>query len=171
MFRLEWLINKETRTKLRLRVVTCFGQGSPILGLQQWSDYWLKIFDTYAYNSVRLHDDVIKWKHFPRYGPYVRGFHRSPVNSPHEGQWRGSFMFSLICALINGWVNNREAGYLRSHHAYYDVTVMYIDLSEHELTVNIKLMTRDLDVNSCCRWEMAAQPRGRRLVRKSRVGQ
>ena len=22
--------------------MTCFGQGSPILGLQQWSDYWLK---------------------------------------------------------------------------------------------------------------------------------
>ena len=28
-------------------------------------------------------DDVIKWKHFPRYWPFVRGIHRSPVNSPH----------------------------------------------------------------------------------------
>ena len=26
-----------------------------------------------------FHDDVIKWKHFPRYWPYVRGIHRSPV--------------------------------------------------------------------------------------------
>ena len=26
------------------------------------------------------HDDVIKWKHFPRYWPFVRGIHRSPVN-------------------------------------------------------------------------------------------
>ena len=25
------------------------------------------------------HDDVIKWKHVPRYWPFVRGFHRSPV--------------------------------------------------------------------------------------------
>ena len=32
-----------------------------------------------------------------------------PVNSPHKGQWRGAVMFSLICARINGWVNNREA--------------------------------------------------------------
>ena len=32
------------------------------------------------------HDDVIKWKHFPRYWPFVRGIHRSPVNSPHKGQ-------------------------------------------------------------------------------------
>ena len=46
-----------------------------------------------------LHYDVIKWKLFPLYWPYVRGIHRSPVNSPHKGQWRGSLMFSLICAL------------------------------------------------------------------------
>ena len=50
------------------------------------------------------HDDVIKWKHFPRYWPFVRGIHWSPVNSPHKGQWRRALMFSLICARINGWV-------------------------------------------------------------------
>ena len=32
------------------------------------------------------HDDVIKWKHFPPYWPFVRGIHRSTVNSPHKGQ-------------------------------------------------------------------------------------
>ena len=32
------------------------------------------------------HDDVIKSKHFPRNWPFVRGMHRSPVNSPHKGQ-------------------------------------------------------------------------------------
>ena len=71
-----------------------------------------------------LHDDVIKWKHFPRYWPFVRGIHRSPVNSPHKGQWRGALMFSLICIRINGWVNNDEAGDLRRHRAHYDVTLM-----------------------------------------------
>ena len=70
------------------------------------------------------HDDVIKWKHFPRYWPFVRGIHRSPVNSSHKGQWRGALMFSLICVWINGWVNNREAGDLRRYHVHYDVTVM-----------------------------------------------
>ena len=70
------------------------------------------------------HDDVIKWKHFPRYWPFVRGIHRSPVNSPHKGQWRGALMFSLICVWINGWVSNREAGDLRRYRAHYDVTVM-----------------------------------------------
>ena len=59
-----------------------------------------------------------------RYWPFVRGIHRSPVNSPHKGQWRGALMFSLLCAWLNGWVNNREAGDLRRYRAHYDVIVM-----------------------------------------------
>ena len=71
---------------------------------------------------------VIWWRHqmetFPRYWPFVRRIHRSPVNSPHKGQWRGALMFSLICTWINGWVNNGDAGDLRRHHTHYDVIVM-----------------------------------------------
>ena len=74
--------------------------------------------------ASEAHDEVIKWKHFPRYWPFVPGIHRSPVNSPHKGQWRGALMFSLICAWINCWVNNREAGDLRCYRAHYDVIVM-----------------------------------------------
>ena len=67
---------------------------------------------------------MTSWKHFGRYWCFVQGIHRSPVNSHHKGQWRGALMFSLICAWINGWVNNREAGDLRRHRAHYDVIVM-----------------------------------------------
>ena len=49
-------------------------------------------------NPRSWHDDVIKWKHFPCNWPFVRGIHRSPVKSPHKGQWRRALMFSLICA-------------------------------------------------------------------------
>ena len=70
------------------------------------------------------HDDVIKWKHFPRYWPFVRGIHRLPVNSPHRGQWCGTLIFPLICAWINGWVNKGEAGDWRRHSTHYDVTAM-----------------------------------------------
>ena len=63
-------------------------------------------------------------EHFPRYWPFVRGIHRSPVNSPHKGKWRGALIFSLICAWISGWVNNRMAGDLRRYRAHYDITVM-----------------------------------------------
>ena len=70
-----------------------------------------------------IHDDVIKWKHFPHCWPFVQGIHRSPVNSPHKGQWRGTLMF-FICTWTNGWVNNRNTGDLRCNHDHYDVTVM-----------------------------------------------
>ena len=70
-------------------------------------------------------DDVIKWKHFPRSWPFVWGIHRSPMNSPHKGQWRGALMFSLICVWINNWVNNREAGDLRRYRAHCDVIVLW----------------------------------------------
>ena len=52
------------------------------------------------------------------------GIHRSPVNSPHEGQWRRALVFSLIYAWINDWANSGEAGDLRRHRTHYDVTVM-----------------------------------------------
>ena len=41
---------------------------------------------------------IIKGKHFSRNWPFVLGIHRSLVNSPHKGQWRGCLTFSLICA-------------------------------------------------------------------------
>ena len=51
---------------------------------------------------LKRHDDVIKLKHFPRYWSFVQGIHRSPVNSPHKGQWREALMFSLISAWTDG---------------------------------------------------------------------
>ena len=73
-----------------------------------------------------VQDDVIKWKHFPRHWPFVRGFHLSPLNSPHKDQWCGALMFSLICAWIEDCVNNRKAGDLRRRHStHYDVIVMW----------------------------------------------
>ena len=52
--------------------------------------------------------------------------HRSPVNSPHNDQWRWLLMLSLICGWINGWANIREAGDLKIHRAHYDVIVMFL---------------------------------------------
>ena len=89
------------------------------LSKQSWS-WW---FETLS-RPLRRQDDVIKWKHFPRYWPFVRGIHWSPVNSPHKGQWRGALMFSLICVWINSWINSRQAGDLRRYPAHYDVTLM-----------------------------------------------
>ena len=65
------------------------------------------------------HDDVPKWKHVPRYWPFVWGIHRSPVSSPHKGQWRGALMFSLIWSWTKGCANNRNASDLRHHCVHY----------------------------------------------------
>ena len=56
---------------------------------------WSCCLTSLYYHSV-YHDDVIKCKDFLRYWPFLRGIHRSPVNSPHKGQWRRTLMFSLI---------------------------------------------------------------------------
>ena len=71
------------------------------------------------------YDDVIKWKHFPRYWCFVWGIHRSPVNSPHKGQWRGALIFSLICAL-NKRVSKQSWGwwFQKPSCALYNIIVM-----------------------------------------------
>ena len=80
--------------------------------------------------SQTKHDDVMKWKHFLRHWSFVRGIHRSPVNSPHNGQWRGALIFSFIYAQTNGWANLWDTGDLRRHRAHYDITVMLIEISQ-----------------------------------------
>ena len=78
----------------------------------------------YIQSLMILHDDVIKCKYFPRCRPIVRGIHRWPMDSSHKGQWRGFYMFSLICAWTNVWANKGDVGHLRRHCVHYDVTVM-----------------------------------------------
>ena len=85
----------------------------------------LSVMHTKTWQLGSSHDDVIKWKHFPRYWTFARGIHRSPVNSPHKGQWHW----------INVWVSNRKAD-LSRHCAYYGVIIiirdeiMYISLKK-----------------------------------------
>ena len=98
------------------------------------------------------HDDVINWKHFPRYWPFVRGINLSPVSSPHKGQWRGALMFPLICSWINVWASNREGGDLKRHRAHYDITVMHPAIVAASQTNNRGNMAcfRLLFFTSCC---------------------
>ena len=68
--------------------------------------------------------DVIKWKHFPRYWPFVRGNHRW-IPSQRPVIRSVNVFFDL--RLTNGWINIRDAGNLRCHRAHYDVTVMPVE--------------------------------------------
>ena len=82
--------------------------------------------------TAAVNDEVIKRKHVPRHWPFVRGIHRSPMNSPHKSQWRGALMFSLICA----WANNGDTGDFRRHRAHYDVIIMCAERSTTVHEVN-----------------------------------
>ena len=106
-----------------------------LLGNRCWFGWYILVKEAPELLMWPIHDDVIKWKQFPRYWPFERGIHRSPVNSPHKGQWRGALMFSLIYARINSWINNREAGDLRRHPTHCDVIVMISSVSDAQMTV------------------------------------
>ena len=84
----------------------------------------------FRFDEIFHHTDTCStwWRHqmetFSALLALCAGNSPVPVNSPHKGQWRGALMFTLICARINDWVNNREAGDLRRHLDHYDVIVM-----------------------------------------------
>ena len=62
------------------------------------SNVWTRVkpfcqLSSYSSMETNIDDDVIKWRHFSRYWPFVRGIYRPSMNSPHKGQWRGALMF------------------------------------------------------------------------------
>ena len=131
---------EQSYRKRRLEVTK---QTLTMVGLIRWFRWWIQC----SCVSV-FHDDVIKWKHFPRYWPFVRWIHRSPVNSPHKGQWRGALMFSVTGAWINDWVNNGKDGDLRCHRAHYDVTVMRISVATMQLDIRVLPPSDNLTTNT-----------------------
>ena len=122
-------------------VLTCrLSSVSPRFWLLKHKCFWEQWYMFLAPDSsILVHDDVVKWKHFFRViGPLCGEFTgHPPVTSPRKGQWRGALMSSLIYALTNGWVNNRDAHDLRRHRAHYDVTVMWC----FKLVINYKKST------------------------------
>ena len=163
MFR-RWLgtVRRQIITRVNVEPNLCRHMATHMLCVRsliekESSEHWSYVFLALTHrkftecNITRLdsmyheHDDVIKWKHFPRYWSFVWGIHRSPVNSLHKGRWRRALMFSLICTLTNGWVNNREADDLRRHHAHYDVIVMNLHIVSFALFCYIWLCNRFLE--------------------------
>ena len=104
---------------------------------------WIKCYDGDILNLVKYHlaeiSSVPEVKHtgsalHPWWRHQMETFSAllalCAVNSPVTGEypsqrlWRGTLMFSLICAWTNGWVNTRDASDFRRHHTHCDVTVM-----------------------------------------------
>ena len=119
-------LNVLTQGAVSLNLVSSPNQFSWYLNFPFWKFHSSPCGIVYVRNFMMIffHDDIIKWKHFRRYWPFVQGIHWSLVNSLHRGQWRKSLMFCLIYAWMIGRVNNHEAGNLRCHHDHYDIIVM-----------------------------------------------
>ena len=100
-------------------------------------------------HSSLNHEDVIKWKHVPSYWPSVRGIHRSPVNSPHKGQWRRALMFSVICAFNKRlskqwwhWWFERPSRLLWRHCNMKQITYHIINIPLIVMTARVQFPTR-----------------------------
>ena len=120
-----WNILCETWNRIRLTNLKDLLLAANVINVVFEQKLFAKLLLLFSFlGNLVTHDDVIKLALFPRYWPFVRGIHRSPVNSPHKCQWRTALVFSLICAWINAWVNHRGTGDLGRHRTHYDVIVM-----------------------------------------------
>ena len=104
----------------------------------------------YIRPSQEYHDNVIKWKHFPCYCPFVRGIQQSPVDSPHKVQWHGALMFFLICAWTNGCANNRGAGDLWRYRFHYDAIVLIVGFPIQLIRHLLWIETQNISTSSTC---------------------
>ena len=97
--------------------------------LMNWITGRYKLFYRSLYDAPETYSETITMmtssnKNIFRVTGHLCGEFTGHRNSPHKGQWRSALMFSLICAWINGWVNNGKAGDFRHHRAQYNVIVL-----------------------------------------------
>ena len=100
-------------------------------------------------NTRKDHDDVIKWKHFPCYWPFVRGVHRSPV-LPLTNASDGAFDVFYDMRLNKRLSKQSWGWWFETPLRPYDVTVMiFFQLFE---TSNLCVFTTVLRNWSSWRW-------------------
>ena len=96
--------------------------------------------------APRFHDDVIKWKHFPRYWPFVRGIQRSPLNSRKKASDA-----ELWCVLLSapgsdrvnkswGWWFETPSGPLWRHINVHDWSWKILWLGDIRMRLRLRLL-------------------------------
>ena len=87
-----------------------------VVCLDWWTDFTsfhpINVCIFVQWGDFGSHDDVIKWKPFPCYWPFVRGIHHRwiPRTKASDAEL---WCFLWSAPELSGWVNNREAGDLR----------------------------------------------------------
>ena len=64
------------------------------------------------------HEDIVTWKHFLHYWPFMRRLHLSFMASVHEESIKQALMFYLVLTRTSCWINSWVAGDLRWHDAH-----------------------------------------------------
>ena len=122
---LEWVEDRGMRALSRILSLKHISTGELSLHISWRSTHLLYLYFLFSWWRHQMETCSASLAFFRGIHRWLRGIHRSPLNSPHTDQWRGALMFSLICAWTNGWINNQDAGDLKRHRAHYDVTVMW----------------------------------------------
>ena len=97
-----------------------------------WQTYFIQWYtDDFSYVRYLildddLHEDFITWKRLPRYLPFARGIHRSPVDSPYKGQVARTFDVSLISA----WINYSIVWWFETPRRSCDVIIITRNISQ-----------------------------------------
>ena len=116
---------------------------------------------THARSTVYTPGWRHQMKHFPRYWPFVRGIPRSPVNSPHKGQWRGALRFFDRC--LNKRLSKQSWGWWFETSTcplwqHYDVNLLMWDLIIARLVPvnigNIYGLDDSVDTHYCTHWPL-----------------
>ena len=98
----------------------------------------LEMFNSAVLNTILLykftHDDVIKWKHFPRYWSFV--WKSSPGNSPVTAEFPSQRPVTQSFDVLFDLGLERTVVGLRRHRAQYDVIVITLEFGTHVLHVN-----------------------------------
>ena len=79
------------------------------------------------------HDDIMTWKQFPHYWPFVRGIHRSAVDSPHKESVCGTLAFSFMLAWTSWWTKSGIFGDLRRCSAHVTSLSLHWDYDNHAI--------------------------------------
>ena len=88
-------------------------------GFLAWYEAWIAILRA-------DHDDVIKWKHFPRYWLFVWGIHVTDDFPTQRPVTRSFDVFFNLC--LNKRLSKQSWGWWFRHRAHYDVIVMQNDI-------------------------------------------
>ena len=103
-----------------LIVCCCRWMGSPISSLDISLDIFSLVLCCYTKVFMMTSCNIMPWKHFPHYWPFVRGNHLT------MDQYYGALIITLMLVCTNCSINSLVTSASRCHDGSCDVTIMFL---------------------------------------------